>query len=155
MPHLGTCSNLSLFSTFLHDMPMSEFSQVLSIIRCSLFYFLKIVIFSSGWNFLIFLQIRGWNFSWLFLDYREDYALLFHWDGFYCILEIFNMQKYILQNLSLGYILTYSLNFGHFNLSKAFLIKERVCRFPIFMFNLALPVLFFGGAIFHSLVNML
>ena len=34
------------------------------------------------------------------IRYRKKYSLLLHLDRFYCILQIFNMQKYALKKVS-------------------------------------------------------
>ena len=71
MPHVGTCSGLGLFSTFLHDVRVLTSIVNNTLLSFLFFYFIRIEIFRPGRNFLIFLPIWGWNFSWLFLDYRE------------------------------------------------------------------------------------
>lgn len=47
--------------------------------------------------FLFFCLFNTEIYLWPFLDYREKYALPFHLHKFYCILQVVNMQKYILK----------------------------------------------------------
>ena len=48
--------------------------------------------------FLLLRRFEAEIFQRLFLDYREKYALLFNLYRFYCILQIFDMQKYVRKN---------------------------------------------------------
>lgn len=62
-------------------------------------FFLSECFLSPGWTIsLFFCQFEAEIFLWLFLHYREEYALLSHLDRIYYILQIFNMQKYLLKN---------------------------------------------------------
>lgn len=63
------------------------------------FFFYRECFLSPGWTVsLFFCQFEAEIFLWLFLHYREEYALLSHLDRIYYILQIFNMQKYLLKN---------------------------------------------------------
>ena len=58
--------------------------------------------------FIFFFQFEAQMFLWLFLDYREKYALLLQLDRFNFILPVFITQKYVKKGTASGMFLKYS-----------------------------------------------